>query len=160
MDMTRAKATRRMLAALALGAAAFGAAMTGSVLASLPARAAELVMFRVPGCSWCQAWDREVGEAYPQSPEARIAPLREVRLDRDRDGGLELKHGVRFTPTFVLAQDGVEVGRIAGYPGEAFFWGQLDELLDKLGDGADAPVPDAPTAAQDTGPETGPPAGS
>jgi len=151
MDRTRAKATPRMLAALAVGLA-----LTGGVLASLPARAAELVMFRVPGCSWCQAWDREVGDAYPHSPEARIAPLREVRLDRDRDGGLELTHGVRFTPTFVLAQDGVEVGRIAGYPGEAFFWGQLDELLDKLDDGADAPAPDAPgPATRETGQQTG-----
>ncbi len=127
MDKTRAKAVARVVAALAVSAV-----VAGSLLGGASARAAELVMFRVPGCSWCQAWDREVGEAYANSPEAKIAPLREVRLDRDRDGGLELERGVRFTPTFVLARNGVEVGRIVGYPGEAFFWGQLGNLIEKL----------------------------
>jgi hypothetical protein len=139
MDRTRAKAVSRAVAALAVSAV-----VAGSLLAGVPARAAELVMFRVPGCSWCQAWDREVGDAYANSPEAKIAPLREVRLDRDRDGGLELKRGVRFTPTFVLARDGVEVGRIVGYPGEAFFWGQLGGLIEQLDDAG-------PKEAQDAG---------
>jgi hypothetical protein len=139
MDKTRAKAVSRAIAALAVSAV-----VVGSLLAGTPARAAELVMFRVPGCSWCQAWDREVGDAYANSPEAKIAPLREVRLDRDRDGGLELERGVRFTPTFVLARDGVEVGRIVGYPGEAFFWGQLGGLIEQLDDAG-------PNEAQDAG---------
>ena len=137
MDKTRAKAASRALAALAISAV-----VAGSLLAGSPARAAELVMFRVPGCSWCQAWDREVGDAYPNSPEAELAPLREVRLDRDRDGGLELKRGVRFTPTFVLARNGVEVGRIVGYPGEAFFWGRLGKLIERLDDGPSAEARD------------------
>jgi len=137
MDKTRAKAVFRALAALAISAV-----VAGSLLAGSPARAAELVMFRVPGCSWCQAWDREVGDAYPNSPEAEMAPLREVRLDRDRDGGLELERGVRFTPTFVLARNGVEVGRIVGYPGEAFFWGQLGKLIEQLDDGPSAEARD------------------
>ena len=137
MDKTRAKAASRALAALAISAV-----VAGSLLAGSPARAAELVMFRVPGCSWCQAWDREVGDAYPNSPEAEMAPLREVRLDRDRDGGLELERDVRFTPTFVLARNGVEVGRIVGYPGEAFFWGQLGKLIEQLDDGPSAEARD------------------
>ena len=103
------------------------------MLAAVPAGAAELVMFSMPGCPWCTAWDREVGDAYASSPEAEVAPLREVRLDKHKDGGLELKRRVRVTPTFVVARDGVEVGRIEGYPGEAFFWGRLDKLLDELG---------------------------
>jgi hypothetical protein len=151
MDRVRAKATRRLLPALCAGIA-----LAGAALASWPAAAAELVMFRVPGCSWCAAWDREVGDAYPDSPEARIAPLREVRLDRDRDGGLKLQRRVRYTPTFVLAHNGVEVGRIAGYPGESFFWSQLGQLLEKLDAadaGADSGGPDAARndVRQDTG---------
>jgi hypothetical protein len=138
MDKTRAKAVSRAIAALAVSAV-----VVGSLLAGAPARAAELVMFRVPGCSWCQAWDREVGDAYANSPEAKIAPLREVRLDRDRDGGLQLERGVRFTPTFVLARDGVEVGRIVGYPGEAFFWGQLGGLIEQLEDAGTNEAQDA-----------------
>ena len=61
----------------------------------LAAEPAELVMFWEPGCSWCQAWEREVGEIYPRTPEAEVAPLRRVRLERpmppalanDREGG-------------------------------------------------------------------------
>jgi hypothetical protein len=117
-----------LVAAVVLAAGAFG---TG-VLAAGPAGAAELVMFRAPGCSWCAAWDREVGDAYPKSPEARVAPLREVQLNRDPDGGLALDRRVRYTPTFVLAHEGVEIGRIEGYPGEHFFWGRLDELLQRF----------------------------
>jgi hypothetical protein len=36
----------------------------------------------------------------------------------------------RFTPTFVLVADGREVGRITGYPGEDFFWGLLQRLIE------------------------------
>jgi len=35
-----------------------------------------------------------------------------------------------FTPTFVLMQDGVEIGRIEGYPGEDFFWGLLNQMIE------------------------------
>ena len=35
---------------------------------------------------------------------------------------------IRYTPTFVLARDGREVGRIEGYPGDSFFWALLDKL--------------------------------
>ncbi len=34
-----------------------------------------------------------------------------------------------FTPTFVLFDDGREIGRIEGYPGEDFFWGLLQNLV-------------------------------
>jgi hypothetical protein len=149
MDKTRAKAVPRTRAARLIGAVLAAGLLASSLLAVGPARAAELVMFRVPGCSWCQAWDREVGSAYPKSPEAEIAPLREVRLDRDRDGGLKLDSRVRYTPTFVLARDGVEVGRIVGYPGEAFFWGQLDRLIGRLDDGTTSQARD--TETRDTG---------
>ncbi len=34
-----------------------------------------------------------------------------------------------FTPTFVLVENGVELARIEGYPGEDFFWGLLGMIL-------------------------------
>ena len=40
-------------------------------------------------------------------------------------------------PTFVLVEDGRELGRIEGYPGEDFFWGLLGKLLEKLPQNAD-----------------------
>jgi len=39
---------------------------------------------------------------------------------------------VAYSPTFVLVEDHREVDRIIGYPGEAFFWGLLADILAKL----------------------------
>ncbi len=101
-------------------------------LLALPARAAELVMFDEPGCVWCAAWEREVGEVYPKTEEGREAPLRRVGLRDPRPEDLTFIKAVRFTPTFVLIEDGTEIGRIEGYPGDAFFWGLLGQMLDRL----------------------------
>jgi hypothetical protein len=34
-----------------------------------------------------------------------------------------------LTPTFALLEDGTEVGRTEGYPGEGFFWTLLGEMI-------------------------------
>lgn len=94
--------------------------------------AAELVMFETPGCPWCAAWNRDVGVIYAKTEEGRIAPLRRVDIGALRPvdlGGLE---GILYTPTFVLVEEGVEVGRIVGYLGEDHFWGLLSEMLQRL----------------------------
>lgn len=96
------------------------------------ARAAELVMFESDSCEWCEIWHREIGPVYPKTREAELAPLRRVSIeDRVPDDLADLR-AVMFTPTFVLMQDGKEVGRITGYPGESFFWALLAEELGKL----------------------------
>ena len=97
-----------------------------------PAVAAELIMFESPGCPWCARWRAEVGPGYPRSPEGQRAPLRVHDLSRDRDAGVRLARPVTASPTFVLADNGVEVGRIVGYPGPDFFWGLLERLIAKL----------------------------
>lgn len=101
-------------------------------IASYAATAAELVMFVEVGCSWCQRWDREVGEAYPRSEEGGRAPLRRLHISAARNSGLRLAGAVTVTPTFVLVEGGAEVGRITGYPGADFFWGMLGDLLRRL----------------------------
>lgn len=103
-------------------------------MASAAARAssAELVMFFEAGCPWCARWDREVGEAYERTDEGRIAPLRRVDISDARRSGIRLASAVTVTPTFVLVEDGGEVGRITGYPGADFFWGMLGELIARL----------------------------
>ena len=93
-----------------------------------PAQAAELLMYRRAGCPWCQAWDEAVGPAYPKSDIGRLLPLRAIDLDRDPPPTIALARPVHFTPTFVVVDEGREVGRIEGYPGEDFFWGLLDKL--------------------------------
>jgi len=87
----------------------------------LKATAAELVMFESDGCEWCEIWNEEIGGTYSKTTEAEIVPLRRVDIDDDRP--VDLKHltGLVYTPTFIVLQDGREVGRIIGYPGEDFF---------------------------------------
>lgn len=89
-----------------------------------------LIMVDDAGCSYCAKWDAEVGSAYPLSAEGRLAPL--VRRPK-RHADLQAYEPLAYTPTFVLVQDGRELGRIVGYPGADFFWGELGQLLAKSG---------------------------
>jgi hypothetical protein len=108
------------------------AAFCALALLANAASAAELVMFRRDGCPWCALWDREIGPIYPKTEIGRRAPLRMVELDRGTGFGIRVKSPIRYTPTFVLVENGQELGRIEGYPGEAFFWGLLESLLERL----------------------------
>jgi hypothetical protein len=110
-----------MLKAIAVFAVLLGMAV--------PAVSAELVMYRRAGCPYCLAWDREIGPVYPKTEIGKTLPLRQVHLDRGKDSSVELKSPIRYTPTFVLVEDGREKARIEGYPGEFFFWGVLEKLL-------------------------------
>ncbi len=106
-----------------------------AVVAASSAAATELVMFRRDGCPWCAAWAREIGPIYPKTDVGRRAPLRMVDIKRDRPN-IALKTPVIYTPTFVLAEQGREVGRIEGYAGDQFFWGQLENLMQQLPPGS------------------------
>jgi hypothetical protein len=107
-------------------------AVLAGLLLSTQVSAAELLMFRRAGCPWCAKWDQAIGPIYPKADVAQRAPLRMVTLDKAEAPQVSLARPVRYSPTFVLVDEGREVGRIEGYPGEAFFWGLLDELLAKL----------------------------
>jgi thioredoxin-related protein len=91
-----------------------------------------LIMMEEAGCTWCERWLAEIGEIYHLTPEGRRAPLR--RIDVHEPIPVDLAHLrlAYFTPTFVLVNDGQEIGRIKGYPGEDLFWMLLGELLNKL----------------------------
>lgn len=94
--------------------------------------AAELVMFEQDGCEWCDVWDEEVGVVYGKTTEAKAAPLRRVDIHDDQPADLSGIKPVVYTPTFVLTENGREIGRIVGYPGEDFFWGLLGQLLARV----------------------------
>ena len=96
------------------------------------ADALELVMFRRAGCPWCTAWDREIGPIYGKTDIGRRVPLRLIDLERADWMSFALSSPVRFTPTFVLVDGDRELGRIEGYPGESFFWGLLERLLETV----------------------------
>ncbi len=93
--------------------------------------AMELVMFEQEYCEWCEKWDEEVGTIYSKTTEGKAAPLRKVDIFEEIPADLKKIRKPRFTPTFVLLDNGKEIGRIRGYPGEDFFWGMLGELIAK-----------------------------
>jgi hypothetical protein len=128
----RTRKTESMSSARATGIAirAFSALCAIFVLVAT-ADAAELVMYRRDGCPYCARWDREIGPIYSKTEISRRAPIRMVNLSRDRD--LPIKHGpIIFTPTFLLVENGQEVGRMEGYTGDEFFWVRLANLLAML----------------------------
>jgi len=106
--------------------------LVAATLAAARSHGAELVMFEASYCEWCAAWHEEIGPIYPKTDEARIAPLRQVDIDDPRPDDLTDIDSIVFTPTFVLMENGQEVGRISGYPGEDHFWGLLGMLLEKI----------------------------
>ena len=101
-------------------------------IASAPAQAAELLMFEEDWCHWCEQWNDEIGVIYNKTTEGKRAPLRRIDIHGKFPDNVELASRPQFTPTFILVEDGKELGRIEGYPGEDFFWGLLSRLLDKL----------------------------
>lgn len=96
------------------------------------ADAAELVMFTSKGCPYCIKFEAEVGRVYSQTDEGRLAPLRRVEVERPTPPDLRAIPNDRMTPTFVLLDNGREIGRIRGYAGQDFFYGQLQRLLQDL----------------------------
>ncbi|PDT90801.1 thioredoxin [Bradyrhizobium sp. Y36] len=105
----------------------------GLALPATVSRAAELVMFERPGCAWCARFNAEIAPIYGRTEESRTAPLRRVDLNGPLPADLAGIDPGPFTPTFVVLQQGREIGRIRGYPGDAFFFGLLDRILSKAG---------------------------
>ncbi len=87
-----------------------------------------LIMVEEAGCRFCRKWDTEIAPGYARSAEGRFAPLKRVRR-----GAPELARlaPIVFTPTFVVVRSGSgeEVGRITGYPGADYFYGELAPIL-------------------------------
>ena len=104
-----------------------------------PANAAELVMVEQDGCGWCERWNAEIAPAYPNTEDGKRAPLRRVNL-KDLPEDIDFQSPPIFTPTFVLIEDGQELGRLEGYMGPDFFWFRLSKLLEAH--------PDATTAGE------------
>jgi len=114
------------LAAVAIIAAAGVAGLAAS------ADAAELLAFVSARCPYCVAWEREAGRIYARTWEAAQAPLRRIDADASNPADLDWMTNVSATPTFVLVENGREVGRISGYASKDQFWRELDKLLARL----------------------------
>ncbi|MBR9653357.1 thioredoxin family protein [Thalassovita aquimarina] len=99
------------------------------LLAPALSQATELVMVERQGCHYCIEWKTELGPIYPKTAAGQFAPLRVIDIAKDIPDDLSFARKVVFTPTFILVEDGQEIGRIEGYPGEDFFWGLLEMML-------------------------------
>ncbi|NNE86647.1 MAG: hypothetical protein HKN27_01105 [Silicimonas sp.] len=88
-----------------------------------------LLMAEEDGCIWCARWNEEIGPIYPKTAEGKTAPLRRYDLHSETPD-VAFDRLVHYTPTFILVEDGQEVGRIEGYPGEDFFWGLLTMVFE------------------------------
>jgi thioredoxin-related protein len=124
--------------------------LLAALLAPVQAYAAELIMFEQKGCVWCQRFDSQVGALYDKTTEGQRAPLRRVDIGKPQPQDLAFIRRERFTPVFVLVDNGREFGRIRGYPGDTFFWGLLAGMVEKLDRGESAapePLGAAPPGA-------------
>lgn len=121
---------RTVLKAAIVGLALLVAPVANGLCGTL--RAAELVMFEHVGCPWCQMWHREIGPIYPKTDEGKQAPLRRITLAPAMKLDFVLREPVVATPTFVLVENGKEVGRLTGYRDDESFWGLLGVLLKQL----------------------------
>lgn len=117
---------QKLTALLALALLAVGLTFGNS------ARAAELVMFEQAGCAWCARFNTEIAPGYPHTEEGKRAPLRRVDIHEPLPDDLADILVERFTPTFVLVENGIEIDRLRGYPGDQFFWALLAEMIAKL----------------------------
>jgi hypothetical protein len=53
-------------------------------------------------------------------------------MQEQSSSGVTLERAIIVTPTFVLIDEGREIGRMVGYQGSEFFYGLLDGLLRRL----------------------------
>ena len=106
-----------------------------ALLSAADSHAAELIMFERAGCVWCARFDAEIAPVYGKTAESQAAPLRRVDRDSPLPADLVGIDPGAFTPTFVVVKEGQEIGRIRGYPGDAFFFGLLDRILANAGSG-------------------------
>lgn len=126
---------RTFVQILTLGAAIVGStfAIKGAPIASaagtLDGRTM-LLMVDDPGCIYCAKWEREVESGYRKSDEGAFAPLEKRHKGHADLAGL---NSLNYTPTFVLLRNGTEIGRIVGYAGSEWFWGEIEGLFRKAG---------------------------
>ena len=107
--------------------------MFGFLLTSQQVNAeVRLMMVEQDGCPWCERWKAEIGPIYPKTAEGRIAPLVKVMIHDPLEKGITLNSPPVYTPTFILLNDGQEVGRIEGYQSDEFFWWFMETMIKKL----------------------------
>lgn len=92
-------------------------------------RGRALLVIEAPRCPFCAAFRREVLPGYAAHPLGRAAPLTPVPIDGPWPDGLALASAPRASPTFILLENRMEIGRFEGYENPETFWRALGALL-------------------------------
>jgi hypothetical protein len=112
----------------------FGAFLAAGLLwLALPAPcadAAELLFVEQPGCPWCAKVRQDILPAWPGTEEGKRVPMRRVDIAEGWPDDLSAVPREHLTPTFILVEDGHELARLRGYPGEHFIWPMLEQLIE------------------------------
>ena len=83
----------------------------------------QLIFITSKYCPFCKAWEQDIGSLYHRTTYAKKAPLRRIDITEVEFELPEMAENVVGTPTFLIFQNGREIGRIEGYQSaEMFFW--------------------------------------
>lgn len=96
-------------------------------------RPLQLMMVTSPACHFCRLWREEIGPGYASSAAGRLAPIFEVDVEGPFPDGLALDRRPRLTPSFILLDQGTEIGRVEGYVGRRHFYPVLAEMMERAG---------------------------
>ena len=101
------------------------------------ALAAELIMFSMASCGYCQNFLKEVAPTYADTEAAKLLPLRIISMDRktapkwfDQAYNKGKIDGVVGTPTFIVFDSGEEKARLIGYQGKDRFYDDINRFID------------------------------
>ena len=90
-----------------------------------------VIMVTSEYCPSCQAWERDVGAVFSNSPYAAQLPLTRVEIGNKMPGKIILKKPITGTPTFLIIRNGQEIDRQRGYQDEEIFYWWLSEHMAK-----------------------------
>lgn len=107
------------------------AVVAGFGLISSAASAMELVAFEAPNCGACKLFKRDVLPIYADSAAGKVFPL--FVFEMGNKVPFRLSQPITFTPTFVWIDNGVEVGRFAGYRGKDQFFAIVNKAASSQG---------------------------
>ena len=101
------------------------------------ALAAELIMFSMASCGYCQNFLKEGAPTYADTDAAKLLPLRIISMDRktapkwfDQAYNKGKIDGVVGTPTFIVFDSGEEKARLIGYQGKDRFYDDINRFID------------------------------
>jgi thioredoxin-related protein len=99
--------------------------------------AAELLMFSMASCGYCQKFLKEVAPTYADSKFAKLLPLRIISMDRkaapkwyEKAYDAKKIDGIAGTPTFVVFDNGEEKARLIGYQGKERFYEDIGNFIE------------------------------